>query len=239
MVGGLYSAAAGMAAQQQWLDALSNDVANVNTTGYKSVRIGFRDLVYGQQQGVDIGSGSAASSAGRSLQQGALQQSNDPLALAIEGPGYFQVRRSDGSLALTRNGEFHVDAKGSLVNASGERLMPPVTVPAGTSPEAVKIAADGTVTANKVPLGKITIVDVPAPAGLQAVGDNLSIPTAASGAPVAARGSLVRQNATEGSNVHLASAMSDIMQAQRGFQIQSKVIQTQDQLMEIANGLRH
>src|SRR5262245_831024 len=108
MVGGLYSAAAGMAAQQQSLDSLSNDVANVNTTGSKSVRVGFRDLVYGQQQGIDVGSGSAASDMGRTQGQGALIQDADPLSLAIEGPGYFQVRRNDGSLALTRNGQFRL-----------------------------------------------------------------------------------------------------------------------------------
>src|SRR5262249_21273301 len=144
-----------------------------------------------------------------------------------------------GSLALTRNGEFHVDAKGAIVTTSGERLVPPITVPAGTSPDAVKIAVDGTVTANKTPLGKITIVDVPAPAGLQPAGDTPPLPTAASGAPLAARGALIHQNAIEGSNVDLATAMTNIMQAQRGFQLQSKVIQTQDQLMEIANGIRH
>src|SRR3954447_7111424 len=104
MPNGIYSAAAGMAAQQSRLDAIANDLANSSTTGYKSQRVGFRDLLYGSDQGVAVGSGSAAIDIGRSLAQGTFEPSDDPLAVAIEGPGYFQVRRADGSSALTRNG---------------------------------------------------------------------------------------------------------------------------------------
>src|SRR6185437_11568955 len=101
MPNGIYSAAAGMAAQQSRLDAIANDLANANTVGYKAERIGFRDLLYGTDLGVDVGSGSAALNIGRSQAQGTLEPSDDPLALAIDGPGYFQVKRADGTNALT------------------------------------------------------------------------------------------------------------------------------------------
>src|SRR2546421_6840828 len=116
MLEGLYSAAAGMAAQQQRMDALSNDVANVNTAGYKSVRIGFRDLIY-QQNGAGgprTGSGAAATQLGRSSEEGSLQLTGSAFDLAIQGEGYFQVRPPNGQTALTRSGSFQVNARGEL-----------------------------------------------------------------------------------------------------------------------------
>lgn len=232
---GIYSAAAGMAAQQTWLDALANDIANVNTPGYKQQRIAFRDLEY---SGFEVGAGAAATSIGLSDAQGSFVQSDDPLALAIEGPGYLKVKRADGSVALTRNGQLHLDANGSLTTATGERLEPPVTLPQGTDVSLVKIARDGTVTASGgAKLGKIDLADVPVPGALQAVGDGLLVPTAASGQPIAAGGQ-IRQGWIEQSNVDLADAMVNMIQAQRAFQLASRAVQTQDQLAEIANGIR-
>jgi flagellar basal-body rod protein FlgG len=239
VVGGLYSAAAGMAAQQAWLDSLSNDVANVNTDGYKQARIAFRDLAYNQSDGVAVGTGSAAADAGRSFQQGPLSDVNDPLAIAIEGPGFFQVTRPNGQNALTRAGKFELDANGSLVTAAGDRLVPPIALPRGVDPSKILVAGDGTLSVNGRALGRITVVDVQTPTGLQPVGDNLFQATQASGAPVATNGSRLKQGQIEGSNVSLSDAMVDMVQAQRGFELQSRVIKTQDQLMEIANGLRH
>src|SRR6266550_963465 len=117
MLEGLYSAAAGMAAQQDRMDSLANDVANVNTPGYKGLRVGFRDLVYqqsgrGAQANVRTGSGAAATPLGRGQAQGPLQQTGNPLDLAIQGPGFFEVRRANGQLALTRNGNFRLDSTG-------------------------------------------------------------------------------------------------------------------------------
>src|SRR5215212_3530085 len=146
MLEGLYTAAAGMAAQQQRMDALSNDVANVNTSGYKRVRIGFRDLVYQQDgpSGVRTGSGAAAAQIGRGTEQGAFQQTGAPLDLAIAGEGFFQVRRAGtGETVLTRSGNFQSDANGQLVTAEGDRLVPPVQLPRGVDPKAVNIAPDG------------------------------------------------------------------------------------------------
>ena len=243
MLEGLYSAAAGLAAQQRRMDALANDVANVNTFGYKRVRVGFRDLIYqpagrGAAGDVMTGSGSAATFVGRGLAQGALRQTEEPLDVAIEGPGYFQVRRGDGTLALTRDGSFRLDEGGRLTTSRGEFVVPGITVPRGTDASQVGIAADGRVTVGGRQVGRIQVVDVRAPGNLTALGDNLFLPTAASGGPIAAAGARLTQGALEASNVDLADAMVDMMDAQRGFELASKAIQMQDQMMGIANGVK-
>jgi len=236
---GIFSAAAGMAADQARLDSIANDLANVNTDGYKEVRLGFRDLVYAQQdQKVWIGSGAAAVDAGRNFSEGALRQVDDPLSLAIDGPGFFKVRRADGSTALTRNGDFRLDANQRLVTANGELLDPPITLPKGTSPDDVTIGTDGAVTAKGTRIGTITIVNVPAPTGLQSVGDSLYVPTAASGAAAPVKGSTVQQRTLEASNVDVADAMTGLIDAQRSYQLASRAISLQDQLMQIANDIR-
>jgi len=234
---GIYSAAAGMAAQQTRLDSLANDVANVNTTGYKQQRLGFRDLVYQAEQGIPIGAGSAPVDVGRSFAQGSLTETGDPLSVAIVGPGFFQVRRADGSVALTRDGTFALDANGALVTATGEKLVPPLTVPKGTDPASISISPSGTVSAGKTAVGRLSIVTVPAPGALAAAGDNLFAPTAASGAPVAVAGTTVQQGALETSNVDLAGAMTEMIDAQRGYELASRAIKTQDQLLDVANQL--
>jgi flagellar basal-body rod protein FlgG len=238
MPNGIYSAAAGMAAQQTRIDAIANDLANTNTTGYKHERVGFRDLVYNQEQGMPVGSGVAAVSVGQSFEQGALADSENPLALAIQGPGFFQVKRADGTTALTRAGNLDLDANGSLVTTTGEQLVPPVTVPKGTQPKDVVIGPDGAVTVAGKSVGKIQIVDVPTPAGLQPAGNSMFVPTRASGAAAPARGATLKQAMLESSNVDVATAMTDLMDAQRNFDMSSRVIRMQDQLLEIANGIR-
>lgn len=246
MLAGLYSAAAGMAAQQTRIDGVANDLANTSTTGYKHVRVGFRDLLYtahGNHAGPTVlaGAGAAASFIGRAHAQGPLQQTGQPLDLAIQGPGFFQVRRPDGSLALTRDGAFRVDSLGRLTTKDGHLVVPPIRVPRGTSPEQLSIAADGTVRVGDGPaLGRIALVTVPAPDGLRPLGGNLFAATDASGAvtAVAAGASEIRQGALEGSNVDVADAMVDLIDAQRSFQLASKAIQVQDQMMEIANQVR-
>jgi flagellar basal-body rod protein FlgG len=245
MLEGLYSAAAGLIAQQQRLDAVANDVSNVNTTGYKRVRVSFRDLAYqetgrGANNGVTTGSGAAVSTLGRSFQQGALRQTERPLDLAIEGQGFFRVRTPEGAEALTRDGNFHVDDAGQLVNAQGLRLVPPITVPRGTNEDDISISQNGVVTANGRRVGQIQLVDVPAPDGLQSAGDNLFLPTAASGAArnVGNGDARIVQGALEASNVDIADAMVDMMTAQRAFGLAQRAIQMQDQAMEIANGIK-
>lgn len=242
MLEGLQSAAAGLMAQQRRLDAISNDIANASTTGYKRLRVGFRDLVYqsagnGAGAGVSTGNGAAAVTVGRSLVAGSLRQTDRALDVAIEGPGFLQVRRADGSLALTRDGSLQVAADGRLRTSTGELLDPPVTIPTGVG-EDVTIGADGQVTGGGRALGRIAVVTVPAPDGLQAVGDNLFVPTPASGGPRPAAGASVQQGVLEASNVDLGDAMVDMMDAQRSFQLASKAISMQDEAWGIANGVR-
>jgi flagellar basal-body rod protein FlgG len=245
MLEGLYSAAAGMAAQQQRIDGVANDLANASTTGYKHVRIGFRDLLYNAQGGsagptVLAGAGAAAGFIGRSQGQGALQTTDQPLDVAIQGPGFFQVKRPDGSLALTRDGSLRLDADGRLTTNDGMILQPPITVPRGTSADKLSIAGDGTVRAGAGrPLGRIELVTVPAPDGLQPLGGNLFAANAASGQTTpAGNDSTLRQGALEASNVDVGDAMVDMIDAQRSFQLASKAIQMQDQMLEIANQVK-
>jgi flagellar basal-body rod protein FlgG len=235
---GLYSAAAGMAAHESWLDMLSNDVANVNTPGYHRQRVEFRDLALSAEGGIAVGAGAAAGTIGVSQRQGTLLPSDSPLALAISGPGWFQVQRSDGTIALTRGGDFRLDAQGAIVLATGERLVPPITVPPGTDADAIGVAPDGTVTVGTTAIGQITIVDVPAASGLLAVGGGLYVPTEASGAPAVRTGIRIDQRVLEASNVELADAMVGVIQAQRGYQLASRAVRVQDQLLEIVNQIR-
>ena len=244
MLEGLNSAAAGMAAQQQRLDAVANDLANANTTGYKHVRVGFRDLVYTQTgrssaQGPQTGAGAAAVDAGRGFAQGALQRTEQPLDVAIQGDGFIRVRLSDGRQALTRDGSLKVDGAGRLVTSSGALVQPPITLPAGTDPSRVAIGPDGTVLAAGQRVGRIELVAVRSPQGLQPVGDNAFLATPESGAarPAPATTTL-SQGALEMSNVDMADAMVAMIESQRAFQLTSKAIQTQDQMWEIANGVK-
>jgi flagellar basal-body rod protein FlgG len=243
MLEGLYSAAAGMMAQQRRLDSVANDVANVNTTGYKRVRLSFRDLAYtapgqGAARGVTTGSGSAASTIGRFFGQGALRRTDNPLDVAIEGPGFFRVRTENGTEALTRDGNFHLNSQGELITSAVLRLVPPVRVPRDTQPEDVTITRTGQVNVKGNRVGEIPVVDVPAPDGLVPAGDNLYMPSTASGAVRRAAGANLVQGTLESSNVEIADAMVDMMDAQKGFALASRAVQMQDQAMEIANGLR-
>ena len=206
MLEGLYSAAAGMSAQQEQLNAISNDLANLSTSGYKSERVAFSDLLYNP---VDMagtvstdGAGASAKVIGRSEGQGSIQETGDPLDLAIEGAGYFEVTRANGQNALTRNGTFGVDASGTIVNSEGNRLTPPIKLPAGVSPSEVSIAPDGTVTAGTHKLGQIKLVTVTSPEHMLADGSGELTPTAASGTPHAATGK-IHQGALEASNVNI------------------------------------
>lgn len=243
MLQGLNAAAAGMTAQQTRMDAISGDLANVNTPGYKHQRVNFRDLLYVRDgvDGVQVGSGAAASTIGRGSAQGALQETGRSLDVALKGPGYIEVRSPDGGVALTRAGSLQVDDRGRLTTASGA-LVPGVRpLPAGASAEKLKIDPDGTVsTETGQRLGQIQLVDVRAPDSLRPIGDSLSVATAESGAPTRAplaRTSLV-QGSLEASDVDTADAMVDLIESQRAFAMASRAVQTQDQMAEIANGVK-
>jgi flagellar basal-body rod protein FlgG len=244
MLEGLKAAATGMTAQQQRMDALSNDIANVNTTGYKHERVAFGDLVSstpgrGGAAGVRAGAGVAADSAGRGTVQGALRRTDEPLDVAITGDGYLQVKLPDGRTGLTRDGALQVDSRGRLTTSSGALLQPPVTLPQGMTASELKINPDGTLLRGETPIGRMALVSVAAPTQLDDAGNGISTTNAASGPPrVAGTGTQVVQGALEGSNVDIADAMVDLMDAQRSFQMASQAIKTQDQMLSIANGLK-
>ena len=170
MLEGLNSAAAGMAAQQQRMDAVANDLANVNTTGYKHQRVGFRDLVYDQTgrssaDGVRTGSGSAAVDAGRAFSQGVLQRTDRPLDVAIQGEGFLRVRLTDGRQALTRDGGLHIDGDRRLVTSTGSLVQPAITIPEGVGEEGVSVGPDGTVAGRRPPRRPARHRDRPLAAG--------------------------------------------------------------------------
>jgi flagellar basal-body rod protein FlgG len=243
MLQGLYAASSGMEAQQNEFNAISNDLSNLNTPGYQQTEMGFQDLLY-SGGGVSTGShtatgtGSASEIIGRSQAQGPLQATNRPLDVGIQGGGYLQVQRPNGSIGLTRNGALQTDAQGHLLDQEGDALVPPVTIPKGVNADQVKIASDGTVTSGKQTLGRIQVVTVPAPDQLQPSGDSMFTVTAGSGATRAATGSSLVQGHLEGSNVDVAQAMGDMINAERSYQMSSKAVQYQDQMLQIANGLR-
>ena len=240
MLEGLYSAAAGMTAQQQRLDTLANDVANVNTSGYKHTRVAFRDLLYVEDRSgtVRSGAGAAVSTAGRSFAQGNLRTTGQPLDVAIEGNGFLRVRRADGTDALTRDGALRLDPNGRLTTQRGELVQPAITVPAGVDAAEIQIGPDGTVSANNRALGRIEIVTVRAAEGLRSLGDNLFAATADSGPAARTADARLAQGALEASNVDIADAMTDMMDAQRSFQLSSKAVQMQDQILQIANQVK-
>jgi flagellar basal-body rod protein FlgG len=240
MLEGLYSAAAGMSAQQEQMNAISNDLANVSTSGYKAERVAFNDLLYNPVKlaGTDTtaGAGAVAKTIGRSEAQGTLQETGNPLDLAIEGEGYFQVTRANGKVALTRNGSFAIDASGTLVNSEGNRLSPPIKLPAGAAGN-LSVAPDGTVFSGAKKLGQIKLVTVTSPEHMLADGGSEFTPTAQSGAARAASGK-IHQGALEGSNVNIAHEMALMVSTQRDYQLTSTAIQTESQMMSIANQLR-
>jgi flagellar basal-body rod protein FlgG len=240
MLEGLYSAAAGMQAQQQRMDSVANDLANANTNGYKKSRVAFRDLLYvGDASGnVQSGAGTAATTIGRGFTQGAMRETGNALDVAIEDGGFLQVRRTDGTNALTRDGSLKLDTRGRLTTQQGDLVQPAVTVPAGTKESDLQIAPDGTVMANNRQVGRIQLVTVRSPQALQSVGDSLFRPTAASGAATALATGRMTQGSLEASNVDVADSMTEMMDAQRSFQLASKAVQMQDQLLQIANSVK-
>jgi flagellar basal-body rod protein FlgG len=243
MLEGMYSAAAGMVAQQQRLDALSNDIANVNTVGYKRQRVAFRDLVYnasgpGGRRGTVEGAGSALTTIGRGNAPASLKSTGEPLDVAINGGGYFQVLQPNGQAALTRSGHLTTDAGGRLL-ADGLPVQPPVTIPAGTDKSKLTIAPDGSISDGTRAIGQLTLYTVRSPERLQSIGDNLKITTAASGnAARAGANTTLSQGFVEASDVDLGDAMADMMISQRAYGFAGKAVSMQDQMAQMANQVK-
>jgi flagellar basal-body rod protein FlgG len=254
MIRSLWIAKTGLDAQQTQLDVISNNLANVGTNGFKRARVEFEDLLYqnlrqaganssAQTQlptGLQIGTGVMPVATPRIFTQGNLQQTGNQFDLAINGGGFFQIQMPDGTTAYTRDGSFHVDAAGAMVNNSGFPVSPAVTIPAAA--QSVTIGQDGTVSVTlpgqSAPqnVGTIQVANFVNPAGLEARGQNLYSETAASGTPSAntpgtnGLGTL-QQGYVETSNVNVVEELVSMIQTQRAYEMNSKSIQTSDQML--------
>jgi flagellar basal-body rod protein FlgG len=251
----LWVAKTGLDAQQTQMTVISNNLANVNTTGFKRGRASFQDLMYqnygqaGAQtstqtqspSGLMLGTGVRIGATEKLFQQGNMQQTGNSLDVAINGRGFFQIQMPDGSLAYTRDGSFQVNSQGQMVNASGYALQPGITLPQGT--QSVTISADGivsaTVSGQSAPqqVGTLTIADFINPAGLEPRGNNLYAETAASGAPQTGTPGLnglgqLAQGSLEASNVNVVEEMVNMIETQRAYEMNSKAIATTDQMLQ-------
>ncbi|WP_219031242.1 flagellar basal-body rod protein FlgG [Helicobacter pylori] len=261
MLRSLYSATSGMLAQQTHIDTTSNNIANVNTTGFKKSRADFNDLFYQAMQyagtntsnttlspdGMEVGLGVRPSAITKMFSQGSPKETENNLDVAITGKGFFQVQLPDGTTAYTRSGNFKLDEQGNLVTSEGYLLIPQITLPEDITQ--VNIGVDGTVsvtqglqTTSNV-IGQITLANFVNPAGLHSMGDNLFSITNASGEAIVGNpdsqglGKL-RQGFLELSNVRLVEEMTDLITAQRAYEANSKSIQTADAMLQTVNSLK-
>ncbi len=254
-------AATGMSAQEMHLEGISHNIANANTVGYKKQRVDFQDLLYQTVRapgaptgpttrsptGLQIGNGVRVIGMVKLFEQGTITTTNNPLDVAVEGQGFFVVQQPDGTPAYTRNGALRLDGDGRVVNAEGYPLDPPVSVPAEAT--GISVAANGTISATvngqpaPVELGQLSIATFVNPAGLNAVGHNLFLPSAASGEAQLGepgsdgRGTLL-QGALEQANVDIVEEMIGLISAQRAYEINSKVISTADEMLRAASQMR-
>ena len=255
MIRSLWISKTGMEAQQTQLDHISNNLANVATSGYKRAHAQFEDLIYQNLRqagaasseqtqlptGLQVGLGTRAVATARNFSQGNLQQSGGNLEVAIKGNGFFQIGMPDGTTAFTRDGSFQVDSQGQIVTNSGFLVQPGITIPVNA--QSVTIAPDGTVTASvsgqsqPQNLGQLQLASFVNPGGLEPRGSNLFTETAASGTPNTAspgtsgQGTL-QQGFVETSNVNVVEELVSMIQTQRAYELNSKAISTSDQMLQ-------
>lgn len=254
----LWVSKTGLEAQQNKLATISNNLANVNTNGFKRDRIIFEDLIYqnirqpgGQTSedtalpsGLMLGTGVRTVATQKLHSQGNIVQTNNPLDLAIQGRGYFQVLKPNGDIGYTRNGAFQLSSDGDIVTASGYLVQPQITIPPNA--QSITIGSDGTVSvtvpgqAASQQVGQIQLAEFINPSGLQPVGENLFLETSASGEPVIGNpsddtfGSLI-QASLEGSNVNVVEELVNMIETQRAYEMNSKAISTTDQMLQYVN----
>lgn len=254
----LWIAKTGLDAQQTRMSVISNNLANVNTTGFKKGRAVFEDLIYqnvrqaGAQSSQDtqlpsglmLGTGVRTVATEKSFTQGNIVQTDNALDVAIEGRGFLQILLPDGRVGYTRDGSMKIDSEGRFVTASGYELQPGIVLPQNS--QSVSISRDGIVTATipgsvaPVQVGTLQMADFINPAGLQPAGENLFIETAASGPPQVGNpglnglGTLV-QGALEGSNVNTVEELVNMIETQRAYEVNSKAISTADAMLQFAN----
>jgi flagellar basal-body rod protein FlgG len=253
----LWAAKTGLDAQQTEMAVISNNLANVNTTGFKQDRAVFEDLLYQNQtqagantsqttespSGMSIGTGVQVVATEKDYSQGSLTQTGNPLDVAIQGQGFFQIQMPDGTIAYTRDGTFQTNAQGQLVTSSGYLVQPGITIPQGA--QSVTIGSDGTVSVTlagqsaPTQIGQIQLANFINPPGLQPIGQNLLTQSAASGSPQTGSpatnglGSLA-QGEIEGSNVNVVEELVNMIQTQRAYEMNSKAINTVDQMLQYA-----
>lgn len=261
MIRSLYTAATGMEAQQTRMDVTANNLANANTTGFKKERAEFEDLMSTVQRlpgagdpsspsepsPLEVGLGVRTAATARSMAQGEAVATNNPLDLAIEGAGFLAVRLPSGDLAYTRAGNLRVDGSGQLVTVHGDAVEPDISIP--TDATSLTIRRDGTVLA-KVPgrdepqeLGQLELTLFPNPNGLVSLGRNLLAASAACGEPLRVKpgeqgAGSISQGFLENSNVQAVEEMIDMIATQRAYELNSKVIQTADQMLQRLTSLR-
>ena len=254
MIRSLWIAKTGLDAQQTQLDTITHNLANVSTVGYKRSHAVFEDLLYqnmrqaGAQStqqtqlptGLQLGVGVRTVATARVFTQGVLQQTDNKLDIAINGGGFFPIQQPDGTVAYTRDGQFRVDAQGQLVTSNGMPIAPPITIPANAL--TVTVGADGVVSVNtpgqtaSTTVGQIQLASFVNPAGLDPHGQNLFVETTASGtATLGAAGTngtgTLKQGFVETSNVNVVEELVAMIQTQRAYEINSKAIQTSDQML--------
>src|SRR5438270_2201853 len=252
----LYTASTGMAAQELNVQVISNNIANLRTTGFKKQNVSFQDLLYehvrrvGAQAsdqatvvpvGVDIGAGVKTVGTPRVMTQGTLSNTGNDLDLAIRGEGFFKIQMPDGTFTYTRDGSFQMDAQGRLVNAQGNPVQPTITIPQNST--GLSINAQGQVTVvvpgSSTPsnIGQIGLTRFINKAGLQPIGDNLFTDTPASGAPQDGVANIdgfgdIQQSNLEQANVEVVTEISDLIAAQRAYEMNAKVISAADQMLQ-------
>lgn len=261
MMQSLYTSSTGMLAMQTQIDTTANNIANVNTMGYKKSRAEFADLMYKvmtyagtstsdttkSPTGIEVGLGVRPTAINKIFSEGSLKQTDNPLDLAVTGKGFIKMQLPNGTEVYSRNGSLKIDQNGTLVNSDGYTIIPEVVIP--TDATNITIGTDGIVSvtqagqAQATQVGQISLTNFINPAGLHAMGDNLFVETDSSGQPVEGTpgdnglGS-IRQGFVELSNVQLVVELTDLITGQRAYDANSKVITTSDEMLATANGIK-
>ncbi|MDR2760144.1 MAG: flagellar basal-body rod protein FlgG [Spirochaetaceae bacterium] len=268
MVRSLWTGASGMIGQQANIDTISNNLANVNTAGYKKMRADFEDLLYQTVKtagtpateetvvpvGIQMGHGVKLADTQRMFSQGAPQSTENVTDMAIVGDGFFRIQMYDGSWAYTRNGAFEVDSDGRMVTSNGYWLLPDIIMPERFLPQTINVTQDGRVSVKvpgyddnadpvEVEVGQLELYRFPNPVGLTAVGENLFKITEASGDPIPGRPGYngmgkLYHKFLEMSNVSVVREMVDLIVAQRAYEFNSRTIQTSDNMLGTATSLK-
>ena len=264
MVRSLWTGASGMIGQQANIDTISNNLANVNTAGYKKMRADFEDLIYQTVKvagtpatedtvipvGIQMGHGVKLADTQRVFLQGALQNTEVATDMAIQGDGFFRIQMYDGTWAYTRNGNFQVDETGRMVTPNGYWVLPDIIMPENFLPNSITVTQDGRVSVvvpqiddEPIQVGQIELYRFPNPVGLTAVGENLFKVTNASGDPIPGRPGYegmgkIAHKFLEMSNVAVVREMVDLIVAQRAYEFNSRTIQTSDNMLGTATSLK-